>query len=216
MQDHHPPVLLTTAYLPPVQYISKFVLNREILLEKHENYQKQSYRNRCYIYGANGRQSLVIPVSKQPENDCGILDVSIDHNKKWQRNHWRSIESAYRLSPYFEYYSDDFAAFYNQRIDNLFEWNLVLLRYILDILGIATRIRFTGSWHIPEDHRADFRNSIHPKHRLSKPDPFFRIIPYQQVFTSKFGFISGLSIIDLIFNEGPHARDVVSDSVCQI
>ncbi|MBN1158467.1 MAG: WbqC family protein [Bacteroidales bacterium] len=216
MQDLFQPVLLSTAYLPPVQYFSKFLMNRKVQLESHENYQKQSYRNRCYIYGANGRQALVIPVLKFPENGCRILNIRIDHKTKWQSLHWKSIVSAYRQSPYFEYYSDDLAAFYHRRIDSLFEWNLALLRYILELLDIKTGIGYTGTWQEPDEGEGDFRNSIHPKERLNKPDPFFRMVPYHQVFISKFGFIPNLSIIDLIFNEGPHAGDVVRDSVYRI
>lgn len=214
MPQNQKPVLLSTAYLPPVQYISKFLMNREVLLEKHENYQKQSYRNRCYICGANGRLTLVIPVIKPKEHFCGISDVRIDYEKKWQRIHWKSIESAYRLSPYFEFYADDLAGLFQKQIDKLFDWNLAVLKFILDKLNIRAGMGFTESYTTPDDRQYDYRQSIHPKERLSKPDPSFKVIPYQQVFTERFGFLPNMSIIDLIFNEGRHASDVIRASVC--
>ncbi len=214
MPQNQTPVLLSTAYLPPVQYVSKFLMNREVLLEKHENYQKQSYRNRCYICGANSRLTLVIPVIKPKENICGITDVRIDYEKKWQRTHWKSIESAYRLSPYFEFYADDLAGLFQKQIDKLFDWNLAVLKFILDKLNIHTGMGFTKSYKMPDDRQYDYRQSIHPKERLNKPDPSFKVIPYQQVFTERFGFLPNMSIIDLIFNEGRHASDVIRASVC--
>lgn len=186
-------------------------MNREVLLERHENYQKQTYRNRCYIYGANGLQALVIPVLKQTHK--GILDIRIDYKKKWQKIHWKSIESAYRLSPYFEYFAEDIAALYQKHVELLFEWNLLLLRIILTALDITTNIGFTKSFRASDDDPEDLRYSIHPKKHSNKQDPSFKVIPYQQVFITKFGFIPNLSIIDLIFNEGPHARTVLKGSV---
>jgi len=207
------PVLLSTAYLPPIQYISKLILSSEVLLEQHEKYQKQTYRNRCCIYGANGHQTLVVPVLKQKEGL--ITDVHIDHEKKWQQNHWKSIESAYRLSPYFEYYADDLSGFYKKKTDRLFEWNLELLRHIIELLCIQTPLGLTGSFQPPaEEDENDFRYSIHPKDRMNKPDHTFHPIKYQQVFIDKFGFIPNLSILDLVFNEGPHALEVVRNSIC--
>jgi hypothetical protein len=207
-------VLLTTAYLPPIQYFSKFILNREIWLEQHENYQKQSYRNRCHIYGANGLQSLVIPVTKPDREHCSISEVRTDQEKKWQKNHWKSIESAYRLSPWFEYYADGFSGFYQQKTDLLFEWNLILIRHIAGILQLDVSIFLTGSFTRPENDIADFRYGIHPKDKSAKTDVAFRPLPYPQVFASKFGFLPNLSVIDLIFNEGPDAKELLKSTVC--
>ncbi len=213
MPQNQTPVLLTTAYLPPVQYLSKFLLNRKVLLEKHENYQKQSYRNRCYIYGANGRLALVVPVIKPKENAFGITNVRIDYEKKWQRIHWKSIESAYRLSPYFEFYADGLAGLFEKRIDKLFDWNLAVLKFILNTLNICTSIGFTESYETPDNRPYDYRQCIHPKKCLNKSDPSFKVIPYQQVFAERSGFLRNMSIIDLIFNEGPQALDVIRASV---
>src|SRR4030043_493509 len=130
--------LLSTAYLGSVQYFSKFLLYRGIEIEQWENYQKQSSRNRCYIYGANGRQCLVIPVSKGSDLKTPIRDVTIDYSKPWQKNHWKSIESAYRLSPCFEFYEDALVGFYEKgyRKKFLFDWNAGLMQVILGLLQV--------------------------------------------------------------------------------
>lgn len=199
------PILLSTAYLPPLQYISKFITGRPVFLEGHENYQKQSYRNRCYIYGANGKQCLVIPVVKNQGIKTPIQQVAIDYSPSWQRIHWKSIESAYRASPFFEYYADDLAAAFTRKTRLLFDWNLDLLKIVLQLLGIPHDLKITVDWqkNPPPDH--DYRQRIHPKTRLAKTDAGFVPVPYQQVFQERSGFLPNLSIIDLLLNEGPEA-----------
>jgi len=193
--------------------MSKLPDGSHVYIETAENYQKQSFRNRCYIYGANGVQPLVIPVLKG-NSKIKITETRIDNGKKWQRIHWKAIESAYRLSPYFEFYADEIGRFYNIETEFLFEWDLSLLKTVAGILGINTEIRFTGSFMKPENMESglDYRNSIHPKERLNKADPFFNPKPYQQVFSNRHGFIPDLSIIDLVFNEGPYAMQVLRES----
>jgi hypothetical protein len=209
----HLPVLLSTAYLPPVQYISKFIADVPVLIEKHENYQKQSYRNRCYIYGANGRQCLVIPVKNKHWEKTSVDDVEIDYQVNWQKVHMKSIESAYRLSAFYEYYADEFRAEYEQRTALLFDWNLRLLGTILHILGIKGKPELTKIWEKEIVAGTDHRQDINPKSRLSLPDPEFNPLPYQQVFQERYGFIPNLSIVDLIFNEGPMALSILQQSV---
>jgi hypothetical protein len=207
--------ILSTTYLGPVQYYSKFLLHREVWIEQWENYQKQSYRNRCYIYGANGKQCLVIPVNVSYAKKTPIRDVTIDYSKPWQKIHWKSIESAYRLSPCFEFYEDDLSGFYEKgsRLKYLFDWNAGLMEVILDLLSLPSDLALTSLYEKATAGRTDYRESIHPKARLSRPDPDFNSIPYAQVFDSKYGFLSNLSIIDLLFNEGEHARDVLEEGL---
>jgi hypothetical protein len=206
------PVVLSIAYLPTVRYITK-LLSDDVYLEDSENYQKQSFRNRCYVYGANGVQTLVIPVIKG-NSRTKITDIKIDNGYNWQKIHWKAIESAYRLSPYFEYYADELSGFYNYRADFLFEWDFALLKTITGILGVGTSIKLTGEY-IQNYGICDYRSSIHPKKRLDRPDPFFKPVPYQQVFAGRHGFIPDLSIIDVIFNEGPYALQIVRHSLVQ-
>lgn len=207
-------IFLTTAYLPPVQYFSKFVLKGEIWLEQHENYQKQSYRNRCHIYGANGLQSLVIPVTRTDMKPYGIREVGTDLEKDWQKNHWKAIESAYRLSPWFEFYANELREFYERKAGLLFDWNLMLITHLAGILQLDVRINLTSSFARPGNDPSDLRYSIHPKDRSTRTDPAFKPVSYQQVFANRFGFIPNLSIIDLIFNEGPYAMQILKNSVC--
>jgi hypothetical protein len=204
--------LLSTAYLPPVQYISKLTRS-DVIIEKHENFQKQSYRNRCYIYGANGIQCLVIPVKKLHGTKTPITSVEIDNTSPWQKIHLKSIQSAYQTSPFYEYYADDFNALYDEMPERLFDLNFRLLQYILNQIGINPNIRFTDTFEkIPPD-LADFRQSIQPKPRLNKPDENFVPVPYQQVFQERYGFLPNLSIIDLLFNEGPNALQIIQLSI---
>jgi hypothetical protein len=202
-------ILLSTAYLPPVQYIGKFLAADTIYIEKHENFQKQSYRNRCYIYGANGRQCLVIPVKKTHGEKTPIAEVEIDYQKAWQKIHLKSIQSAYHTSPFYEYYADDFNIFFQERIVHLFEWNFQLLYYILRTLNMTVNVKVTHAYEKKPADYNDLRQSIHPKKRLHKTDKYFACIPYVQVFQERYGFIPNLSIIDLLFNEGPNARNVL-------
>lgn len=209
------PILLSTAYLPPVQYMTKFVLDHPAHIENHENYQKQSYRNRCYIYGANGKQCLVIPVKKTHGEKMPLASVEIDYCMNWQKNHVKAIESAYRLSAFYEYYADDFTALYAQQIPLLTDWNAILLNWLLGALNITIKPSVTSGFEPALNKQNDFRITIHPKARLSKPDEQFQPFPYQQVFQDRYGFLPNLSIIDLLFNEGPRASEVLKKSAIQ-
>jgi hypothetical protein len=207
--------LLSLTYLGPIQYFSKFLLFKEIWIEQWENYQKQSYRNRCYIYGANGKLCLVIPVVHKHNLKMPIRDVKIDYSTPWQKIHWKSIESAYRLSPYFDYLADLFAPYFEKarHIKFLFDFNYELLTVLLSVLKIEDTPSLTSSYEKNPSGIIDYRGSIHPKKRLLKPDPLFTSIQYQQVFKEKYGFLSNLSIIDLLFNEGSHAKDIINTTI---
>jgi len=204
-------IILSTAYFPPVQYISKFLFDSTVLVEKHENYQKQSYRNRCCIYGANGMQSLVIPVKKMRDKKTCISDVEIDYTMNWRRIHLKSIESAYRLSAFYEYYADEITAAFKQKFPLLFDWNMYLLGITLRLCGISNSPGITTEWH--DEATFDYRQILNPKQRLAKPDRLFNPVPYQQVFTERFGFIKNLSILDLLFNEGPQTLSILKKSI---
>jgi hypothetical protein len=204
-------IILSTAYLPPVQYISKFLAGFPVYIEKHENYQKQSYRNRCYIYGANGRQMLAIPVKKHHYEKTPVSLVEIDYATPWQKIHMKSIESAYRLSAFYEYYADDFMALYDLQPRFLPDWNHKLLSEVLDMLGIPQKPVVTETWEKEPENFLDFRQGIHPKSRLIMQDDTFTPHAYQQVFQERHGFLENLSIIDLLFNEGPRASAILKD-----
>lgn len=211
--DHARNALLSTTYLGPVQFYTKFLLYEEVLIETLENYQKQSYRNRCIILSANGKLPLTIPVSKdQPK--VLTRDIRIDNKLEWQKNHWTSIESAYSASPFFEFFMDEFLPFYNRRYEFLLDFNLELQEMLLRHLEIDTPYKLTQAYQSesPAD-TDDYRDAIHPKKRMKREDFLFRPAFYYQVFRDRYGFVPNLSIIDLLFNEGPNAENILKQSI---
>ncbi len=205
-------VVLSTAYLPNIQYVTKFILYKQVYIEQYENFQKQSFRNRCIIYGANGPMSLVIPVKKNHEKKTVTRDIEIDYDTKWQHQHWKSIYSAYKNSPFFDYFEDDFYPFYIRKEKYLLDFNFLILKTILKILEINCSFQKTSKY-LKTFEGDDFRVSIHPKKRLSKPDDQFIVKNYCQVFSDKHGFMPNLSIIDLIFNNGLDAYSILKQSI---
>lgn len=228
------PKLFTTAYLPPVSYLAAIAEEMEglsnrtdgdshlkltpsvIHIEACENYQKQSYRNRCRIYAADGVQDLNIPVVHEGgTHRLPISEIRIDWSKPWMQQHERAIVSAYRTSAYFEYYMDEFFAIYAERPERLIDLNTALLRFLLEKTGVTADIRFTSEYsregNVCEYGEGisgsvscqDLREVIHPK----RPNGILADLklekPYFQVFSRKHGFRSDLSAIDLLFNEGP-------------
>lgn len=203
-----PTAILSTAYFPPIQFFSKLKHNGTILLEKHETYPKQTYRNRCEIYSANGRMALTIPIVKPKGNRTPIDEVLIDHSDPWATKHWRAIESAYRRSAYFELLEYEFAPFYQKEWPSLWDFNQATIDKAIEIFGLKIEIIETDSFvKIYPSNVSDFRNSISPKLNFAKSDLDLNPKPYFQVFSEKFGFIPNLSILDLIFNYGPEGRE---------
>ena len=192
--------LLSTAYLAPIEYYVVLANSERILLEQHEYYQKQSYRNRCRIATANGIMDLSIPVDSAGKTPIRDLRIS-DHNN-WQTHHWRSIETAYNSSPFFEYYADDFRPFFEKKWLFLWDFNLALFNKTIELLDIETKIELTEQYK-PEtcDNFLDLRAAIHPKKEIS-----LLLKPYYQVFETKFGFMPNMSIIDLLFNMANEAQ----------
>ncbi|MBN2518992.1 MAG: WbqC family protein [Bacteroidales bacterium] len=205
-----PALVLTTAYLPPIQYFSKIINTDLILIEQFESYSKQSYRNRCEIYGANGKISLSIPIVKNHKRKTLIKDIKIDYDTNWQKNHWKSIESAYNSSPYFEHFLDYFLPFFQNKFVFLFDYNLDIISAIFSILEIKAPIERTRLFKKKYDDCIDYRYALHPKPQFTNNE--FIPVFYNQVFIEKHGFISNLSIIDLIFNEGPNSIEILKKS----
>lgn len=200
-------VLLSTSYLAPIQYYTKLLNYKQVYIEIHDHFIKQTYRNRCKIYGANGLLQLSIPVKKD-QVKTKVKDILIDYDTNWQKMHWKSIESAYRSSPFFEFYEDDLKPFYTKKYKYLFDFNADIQKVILDLLEIVTNIKFTEDFIHADNHQFDdYREKIHPKKQVE--DPNFNIQKYNQVFTEKHGFIENLSIIDLLFNEGPNVVNIL-------
>ncbi len=203
-------VLLSTSYFPNIQYFTKILASRRVILEAHEHYQRQSYRNRCHIYGANGLQALSVPVEKHVGN-TKITDIRIAYHTPWQLNHWRSIRSAYENSPYFEYYADYVEPLFNKRYPFLWDLNREILEIQLKLLNIKTEIVQTTDFQ--NKHPYNWRNNIHPKSQYATPDSQFVEIQYHQVFADKHGFLPNLSLIDTLFCEGPGTTAIIKKSI---
>ena len=217
--------LLSTAYLPPIEYILK-CMQGPVTLEVCEHYIKQTYRNRALIATANGVQALSIPVvhvsSKMP-----ILDVRIDYATPWQRLHWKTLDTAYNGSPYFLYFQDYIRPFYEKKYEFLFDFNLELMQVILKLFGKDFQPQRTSEFiadygqqrgggqekcpqnvdggQVENDRQKedieDLRNAIHPKRRHEDGYPFPHP-SYTQIFEDRIGFVPNLSIVDYLFNEG--------------
>jgi hypothetical protein len=192
-------ICLSTAYLAPVEYYSEIAKADSVFIENYDYYSKQTYRNRCQIAAANGPMALSIPVEKAGSEKILTRDVRISGHNDWQLNHWRSIESAYNSTPFFEYYKDDLLPFYEKKWTFLFDFNLEIQSKILELLNLDTIIQLTGEYeNTLDDSVLDLREVIHPK----KETQSVGYKTYYQVFEQRFGFQANLSIIDLLFNMG--------------
>lgn len=202
-------ILLSTAYFAPIRYFSKLSIYPEIYIEQHENFIKQTYRNRTVILGANGPIPLIVPVEKGRAKKIKITDLRIAYDEEWQRNHWRTIFSSYNSSPFFEYYADDVEMFFRKKHEFLFDLNQQIAETMLQILEISVTLTLTKDFEQVPENCLNFREQISPKTHLIEPDPHFMAKSYTQVFSEKFGFVQDLSILDLLFNEGPSAHSVL-------
>ncbi len=199
---------ISTAYLGPVQLYTKLYTYEHLFLETQENYLKQTYRNRCVIAAANGPQSLTVPIVKPDTPKCLTRDIRISDHGNWRHLHWNALVSAYRMSPFFEYYEEDFAPFYEKKYDFLMDFNESLREVICNLIGLEPQIVQTTEYQ-PEV-TADYREIIRPKHEAH--DKTFSPVPYYQVFKERFGFLPNLSIVDLLFNMGPESILVLKNS----
>jgi len=195
------PVLLSTAYLPNVNYLSQVINCDTIVIEKHEHFVKQTYRNRCDIVTANGKLSLSIPLIKQADKEL-ISDKKISYAEDWQKQHWRTIVSAYKNSPYFEFFEDEFKPFYETQFEFLFDYNTQLLQTILHILRIKKEIEFTQSFELNPTQIIDFRSLS----EIEKTEVVVK--PYYQVFSDKLGFTPNVSCLDALFNIGLETKNL--------
>ena len=194
-------VLLSTAYLPNVHYLSQVINCDTIVIEKHENFVKQTYRNRCDIVTANGKLSLSIPLIKQADKEL-ISDKKISYAEDWRRQHWRTIVSAYKNSPYFEFFEDEFKPFYENQFEFLLDYNTQLLQTILHILRVKKQIKFTQTFELNPSQVFDFRSLSD----IQKSDTVIK--PYYQVFADKLGFTPNVSCLDALFSVGLETKDL--------
>ena len=185
-----------------------------IYIESKENYQKQSYRNRCRFYAADGVQALSFPVIHEGgTHKLPIDSIKVDYSTPWLVQHKRAIVSAYRTSAYFEYYQDELFDIMDRRPERLIDFNMSILGFFLDKTGVAADLRLTEEYVPANDCGSvlvdgkvlceDLRERIHPKRHNDVLSELGLEKPYFQVFSQKYGFLSDLSVMDLLFNEGP-------------
>ena len=206
-------ILLSSAYLPPVQYFAHLQSAEQVWIEQYDHYQKQTYRNRCVIAAPDGPLSLTVPIEKPNTQKAFMRDIRISDHGNWRHLHWNAIESAYNHTPFFEYYKDDFRPFYEKKFDFLVDYNEQLCQLVCQLIDIDTSFQRTESYVAePSNTISDLRDAIHPKKELMD-DASFSAVPYYQVFQERLGFLPNLSIIDLLFNMGPEAILVLQKSI---
>ncbi|WP_353140175.1 WbqC family protein [Pseudopedobacter sp.] len=193
-------VIFPLFYLPPIEFYKQLIDNKDIniILEKHEHFPKQTYRNRASIYGPNGKLNLIVPVVKGAKVHTPVKDVKISYDEDWQRLHWLSMQTSYRSSAYFEFYEDDYAPFYEKKYTFLYDYNLELFEMLKKQLKL--KVDYTFSELYEKVYGLDFRENIHPKKEST-----YLPVQYYQVFEDKYNFMPNLSIVDLLFNQGPQA-----------
>ena len=193
-------------YLPSTSQFLLMVNSKKLIFEINDNFLKQTFRNRTYIYGANGKLILSIPVIHSQKNRKLLKDVKISYSHDWPTQHWKSFQISYRSSPFFEYYEDKLIDLYKKREKYLFDFNLKSIDIISEMLKINLEYKFTKKYEDNYSDKLDYRKNY------KKIDSEYQINKYTQVFESKHGYIENLSVLDLIFNEGPNANNFLMPS----
>jgi|WetSurMetagenome_2_1015567.scaffolds.fasta_scaffold01867_2 hypothetical protein len=200
-------LLISSAYLPPVEYLALIAGADEILIEREENYLKQSYRNRCYILSAHGLQSLTVPVYQGSIHKTPLKDIRIDYSKRWQPVHLGALTAAYSSSPYFQFYFENIEKILSKRTEFLLDLNSELLEAILGMIKIKVSVKYTDHFEPVGKAENDYRYSISPKKQI-----LFPVRDYTHVFSCPEELSARLSAIDLIFNMGPGSNDYLQIS----
>ena len=193
-------IVIHPTYFSNIAHFSAIVKAKHVVFEMDDNFLKQTYRNRTYIYGANGKLGLNIPVIHSQKNRQKYRDVKIFNDDNWQSLHWKSLLSAYRTSPFFEYYEDELQHLFTKKTDFLLDFNMHCFDVICECLQLDLNTSKTETYQKTFDDKIDFRHLVY-----AKKEPLYNFKNYIQVFNNKHGFIENLSILDLLFNEGPNA-----------
>jgi hypothetical protein len=194
-------VVLHPTYFPNIAHFVAMLQADHIIFEVCDNYQKQTYRNRTSIYGANGKLDLNIPVIYSQKNRQLSCDVEIFNSENWQVQHLKSLESAYRTSPFYEFYIDDIMPLFAIKATSIMDFNLKCLHVIFDCLQLPFTYSKTEHFELEIDGIIDARPFANSRKEINQ-----NFKPYTQVFDDKHGFLSNISILDLLFNEGPNAE----------
>jgi len=193
-------LLIHPNYLPSTSQFLLMINSKKVIFEINDNFLKQTYRNRTYIYGANGKLLLSIPIIHSQKDRKKFKDVKISYDQNWLSQHRKSLEISYRSSPFFEYFENKLICLYKKKEKYLVDFNLKSITILLEMLQIDLEYEFTNSYSKNYSNISDYR--INSKNFNSNE---IKIDKYTQVFQSKYGFINNLSVLDLICNEGPNA-----------
>jgi hypothetical protein len=193
-------IILSSHYLPCLEWFNTFLRAEQPVIDLHEHFVKQTYRNRTSILSANGRLALTVPVRKTAHH-MPMLSVEIENDFRWQHQHWHAIKSAYSSAPYFLYYHDHFERLYTQEFTHLTTFNNAVLEVCLKIMKTAKVPVSSSEYLVAQADDTDTRALISPKKASG-----YEGKEYLQVFSEKFPFEKNLGILDLLFNHGPQWR----------
>ena len=198
-------LLLELQYFGTISWYLAMMRHDIVVLESQENFEKSTYRNRCYIASPEGKLRLSIPLMQGRNQRSKYSDIRIDYSQPWQKNHWNSLCSCYRNSPYFEYYEDKLLPLFSKKHELLFDFNKKLLQIMIELLELDLRIEYSLVYqkHPPDDVK-DLRSKILPNGNFSVMES--TSVVYHQVFQERTGFLHDLCVVDLLFNEGPNSR----------
>lgn len=198
-------ILIHPTYFSSISHYVAIVQAESVTFEMEDNFQKQTNRNRMYIYSPNGIQMLNIPIKHSKDKHQKYKDVRIENDFGWQKNHFKSLEAAYRTSPFFEYFEDDFRPLFEKRHEFLMDLNLEIFELVNESLGITIKTDKTTEFFHDVPNFEDFRHLANGKKDTTQLEE------YTQVFEEKHGFLNNLSILDLLFNEGRYAVDYLKN-----
>lgn len=193
-------ILLHPTYFPSIAQMATMVQAAYVIFEKEGNYQKQSYRNRTYIAHSNGKQLLSVPVKHSHDGTrLQYKEVQVENDFPWQSHHLKALQSAYRTSPFFEYYEDELTPLFTEPVSNLWEHNMKIIQFLLETLGATINFSYSETYE-KSPEAVDLRFMA-----TAKREKKIKVQPYHQVFEDKHGFLTNLSVLDLLFNEGPNS-----------
>jgi hypothetical protein len=201
-------LLIESQYFPGISFYKTLINHDILLIERYEHYQKVSFRNRCYIAGPNGSILLSVPLARGKNQRTVMRDVRISNDEKWQALHWKTLVSAYRRSPWFEYYEDELGRLFTKEASFLLDWNLLCLEWANKVIGVSSPITFTDEYHKTYEAGkgiTDARDTMEPSPKPVNEET----VRYTQVFQERAGFLPDMSILDLIFCEGKRSIELL-------
>ncbi|MFW5706661.1 MAG: WbqC family protein [Bacteroidota bacterium] len=210
------PLLLATSYFPPIEYFVLMAGCKNVMIDLHETYSRQTWRNRCVVLTANGAVNLTVPVEKPFGNHTKTFQVIISSHSPWQKNHWKTIEAAYRNAPYFLFYADLVKELLFQNDHILARVNRTILHALVSEMEMKINLEYTEEFVSNPGVYIDYRFAISPKPRDRQGKKFPVFEPYYQVFEDRLGFVPNASILDLIFNLGPDASSYIQETAERI